>query len=86
MRKTIDTIISEHENAEIANAEIIIERTAPEFMETANALGDYLATLPLSNEQHNQLVELIVKQVNAGEVNAYRQGFGLGVKLGRDNR
>ena len=63
---------------------IVIERRNPELLEDIQAVSDYLKELPLSNVQHNHLVELLVAQTNAMEKNGFLEGFQLGVRLGKD--
>ncbi len=48
-----------------------------QFLQTALAVSDYLETLPLTNEQNNNLVELICRNVNVAE----RDAFGLGINI-----
>jgi len=61
---------------------IVIERS-PEFEATAREIGNHISTLLLTNEQNNQLVELLIKQITEAESTAFRQGFSMGVELGR---
>ena len=61
-----------------SNLAIKINRRTPEFMKAAHAVGDYLKTLPLSNMQHNKLVELLGLQIDVAE----QVGFGAGLKIG----
>jgi len=58
-----------------------IDRSTPEFMEAALAVSDYLNDLPLSNVQHNKLIELMCNQVDATEKGAFLQAFDLGIKV-----
>lgn len=61
---------------------IQIERS-PDFIATAHEVGDHIKTLPLNGDQNEVLVELVIKQVTEAESTAFRQGFDMGVKLGR---
>ena len=50
------------------------------FFDTAKKVSEYLKSLPLTTEQNDRLVELMVNHVNAAE----RSGFDFGVKLTKD--
>lgn len=65
------------------DAMIHIERDSEEFKTAALALSDFMNTLNLPADQHNQLVALTVAQVDAAEHSAYLQGFGLGFGYAR---
>lgn len=56
---------------------IQIERTA-EMTTAARELSDCIKGLPLTAEQNNTLVSLIVKQVQEAERGAFVQGFKWG--------
>ena len=58
---------------------IQIERTA-EMTTVARELSDYIKSLPLTAEQNNTLVPLIVKQVQEAERGAFVQGFKWGME------
>jgi hypothetical protein len=47
----------------------------------AYEVSSHLNSLPLTNDQHNKLVELITKQVVEGEKTAFSQGISLGVRM-----
>lgn len=53
-----------------------IEKT-PQYMQTVNAVSDYLKGLPLSVEQNNTLIDLMVKSHQQGVQDAFKQGFEL---------
>ncbi len=53
----------------------------PEFMASTQAVSDYLQTLPLTVEQHNQLVGLMTDNVVQAEKGAFGYGFAFGMKL-----
>ena len=61
-----------------------VNRHTPEFMEAANAVGDYLKTLPLSNGQHNKLVELIIANIDVAEKGGFYAGINLGIAIAKD--
>lgn len=56
---------------------IEIERTA-DFHTIARQLSDTLKALPLSHEENDQFVELMIKQVQEAERGAFMQGFKMG--------
>lgn len=58
-------------------------RTA-KFTAAAVELGNYLNSLNLSACEYSQLCELIIKQVNAGEVDAFLYGISVGYALALD--
>ena len=63
------------------NIAIEIERTE-EFIKIANELGDFIKSLPLSHEENDELIRLMVKQVNVAETSAFIQGFAMGYEFG----
>lgn len=66
----------------LANATIEINRTE-DFDKVAKELSNYISRLPLSHEQNNNLIELMLKQVNAAEEGSFLHGFKLGNDLGK---
>ena len=58
-------------------------RTA-KFTAAADELGNYLNSLNLSACEYSQLCELIIKQVNAGEADAFLYGISVGHALALD--
>lgn len=50
------------------------------FFDTAKKVSEYLKSLPLTTEQNDRLVELMINHVNAAE----KSGFDFGVKLTKD--
>lgn len=65
------------------DAAIHIKRDGAEFKAAAQALSDFINTLDLPADKHNQLVDLTIAQVGAAEESAFKQGFGLGLEYGR---
>lgn len=63
------------------NIAIEIERTE-EFIKIANELGDFIKSLPLSHEENDDLIRLMVKQVNVAKTSAFTQGFTMGYEFG----
>lgn len=49
-------------------------RTA-EFLETAQAVSEYINSLPLSKEQNDRLVRLLVENVTAAECSGFYGAF-----------
>lgn len=58
---------------------IQIERTE-QMTAAAHELSDYIKGLPLTTEQNNALVSLMVKQVQEAERGAFVQGFKWGME------
>lgn len=52
-----------------------IERTR-EFIVTAGMVSDYLKSLPLTAEQNDKLVELMIKHTQAAERSGYVAAIG----------
>ncbi len=65
------------------DALIHVKRDGKEFREAARTLSDFMDTLNLPADKHNQLVKLTIAQVEAAERSAFCQGFGLGLDFGR---
>ena len=63
------------------DATIEIKRTE-EFKAAANELSVFLEALPLSHEENDELIRLMVKQVNVAETSAFIQGFAMGYEFG----
>lgn len=59
-----------------------IER-GPEFLTATKELSDYIAALPLTVEQNDELVRLTVAQTLEAERNAFFEGGRLGLEYGR---
>lgn len=64
------------------DAMLHIKHDGEEFKAAAQTLSDFMSTLNLPADQHNQLVKLTVAQVEAAERSAYSQGFCLGYEFG----
>ncbi|WP_427107966.1 hypothetical protein [Lysinibacillus xylanilyticus] len=65
---------------DLDNVCIQIERTEA-FIQTANELSAFLKALPLSHDENNKLVELMVKHVKEAEAGAFLQGFSMGYEF-----
>jgi len=65
---------------DLDNVCIQIERTEA-FIQTANELSAFLKALPLSYDENNRLVELMVKHVKEAEAGAFLQGFSMGYEF-----
>lgn len=59
---------------------IEIKKTS-QYMQTVNAVSDYLKDLPLSAEQNNILVGLMVNSHQQGVQDAFKQGFELAFEM-----
>lgn len=62
---------------------IEIKRT-DNFKAAAKELSDFLTALPLSNEDNDKLVSLMIRQVNVAETSAFTQGFAMGYEFGEN--
>lgn len=57
------------------------------FEDVAIELGDFITQLPISNEQNNQLISLIIQQIAEAEVGAFRFGIQImGLAMGLANK
>ena len=65
---------------DLDNVFIEIKRTEA-FIQTANELSAFLKALPLSHEDNNRLVALIVQNVREAEKGAFLQGFSMGYEF-----
>lgn len=66
----------------IEDIEIKAERSA-EFIRIANEISEFLTTLPISIDDFNKLVGLIVSQVHEAESTVFKQGVELGFHMGQ---
>ena len=65
--------------SEIADTIEIIR--SDEFNRLAQNISDTIKNLPLTHEDNNRLVALMVKQLNEAETTSYLQGFDMGIKV-----
>lgn len=56
---------------------LAVERTEG-FYNTARELSDFIAALPISREENDRLIALIIRQVQDGEKGAFAQGLRIG--------
>ena len=56
---------------------LAVERTE-NFYSTARELSDFIAALPISREENDRLIALIIQQVQDGEQGAFAQGLRIG--------
>lgn len=63
------------------NEEMVQIKRTEEFTKIAKELGDYINKLDLRNDHHNEIVDLIIKQVKQGEKDAFLQGIDLGIGI-----
>lgn len=61
---------------------IPIER-GEEFYQAAKGLSEFIHALPLSAENNNRLIDLMVDQVCEAERGAFVQGFRMGREFGQ---
>ena len=79
----MDKIIPLNPEAGTDNLAVAVERTEA-FYKAARALSDYLRPLPLGQPENDQLIELIIRQVEAAEQGAFNQGFRMGAEFAND--
>lgn len=53
------------------------------FEEIAIELSEFIKRLPLSAEDNDGLIELIIKQINEAEHTAFTTGISLGIEIGQ---
>ena len=53
------------------------------FWDATCAVNDYLKELPLSVEQNNHLIELLIAHMSATEKDALLQGLSMGLKIAK---
>ena len=54
-----------------------------EFSDATYAVNDYLKELPLSVEQNNHLIELLIAHMSAAERDALFQGLSMGIRIAK---
>ena len=64
---------------------LAVERTES-FYSTARALSDCIAALPISREENDRLIALIIQQVQGGEQGAFAQGLRIGKEFAGWNK
>ena len=70
---------------EVIKAKIDITKgRSDEFEVAARRLGRFINALDLNADAHNELVDLICKQVNVAELDAFQFGFGVAASLMHD--
>lgn len=79
----MDKIIPLNPEAGTDNLAVTVERTEA-FYKAARTLSDYLRPLPLGQPENDQLIELIIRQVEAAEQGAFNQGFRMGAEFAND--
>lgn len=55
-----------------------------EFVDVAKRLGDFIKGIPMDTYTNDKLVDLMVKQVNVAERDAFMFGFDMATKLMHD--
>lgn len=64
---------------------LTVERTES-FYNTARELSDFIAALPISREENDRLIALIIQQVQDGEQGAFAQGLRIGKEFADWNK
>lgn len=55
-----------------------------EFVDVAKRLGDFIKGIPMDTYTNDKLVDLMVKQVEVAEFDAFEFGFSMAIKLMAD--
>lgn len=71
---------------EISDEAAIEMRRSEEFNSAAQTLTDFISALPLTRDQNEKLVQLMVDQVIAAERSAFMQGASMALGVVRDCR
>lgn len=53
------------------------------FWDATYAVNDYLKELPLTVEQNDHLIELLIAHMNATEKDALLQGLSMGIRIAK---
>lgn len=64
---------------------LAVERTES-FYSTARELSGYKVALPISREENDRLIALIIQQVQGGEQGAFAQGLRIGKEFAGWNK
>lgn len=64
---------------------LAVERTES-FYNTARELSDFIAALPIGQEENDRLIALIIRQVQDGEQGAFAQGLRTGKEFAGWNK
>jgi len=64
---------------------LAVERTES-FYSAARELSDFIAALPISREENDRLISLIIQQVHGGEQGAFAQGLRIGKEFAGWNK
>lgn len=64
---------------------LAVERTES-FYNTARELSDFIAALPIGQEENDRLIALIIRQVHDGEQGAFAQGLRIGKEFAGWNK
>lgn len=75
-------IINLDEYREVAETVIPLEKTE-EFHQAAKELDGFIASLPIVQPDSNKLTQLIIKQIQIGQKDAFTQGFRMGIDFAR---
>ncbi len=73
--------MKEQNNTEIT---VALEKSK-EYLESAQVVSIYLKDLPLTHEQNDHLIHLLMEHGNIGRKDAMLQGFRMGIELMKDN-
>lgn len=64
----------------MAKVYIIIEHTE-EFLVLEKNLSEFVKDLPISNDDSDKLIKLMLAQIQQAEKDSFEQGFGMGLQI-----
>ena len=56
-----------------------------EFYSAAKVMNEFIRSLPLSKEDNDRLIDLVVEQIRLAECGAYSRGMKLGAIIAREH-
>lgn len=80
----MDKIINIKDAITLDDVSIRAERT-DKFYQIAMELSNFVRCLPISREENNMLVNLIISQVEEAERGVFTQGFRMGMEYAKEN-
>lgn len=75
-------IINLDEYREEAKTVIPLEKTEA-FHKAAKELDEFISSLPVGQYNSNKLTQLIIKQIQIGQQDAFTQGFRMGMEFAK---
>ncbi|MDI3537776.1 MAG: hypothetical protein PWP30_2258 [Eubacteriaceae bacterium] len=74
----------ERENFTPESAVDVSARRSEEFNRRSQTLSKFIEELPISPDQNDKLIALIVNQIGTGEVDAFKYGVEMGLNIGKE--